>query len=366
MNRINRQSLKPPMASIPGANFVLRSARQEDLKDLRDLASQFSLLNLPADKKILAEKIARSVGSFAGEIDKSEAEYLFVCEDLETNSVVGSSLILAKHGTEDIPHYYFKITKRNRFSDDLGVGFIHQVLQFKEDTNGPTEVGGLLIDRSYRRRPEKLGKQISLVRFLYMAMRPEEFESRVLCELTPPLGEGGRSEFWEALGRRFTGLPYQEADLISQRNKEFISSLFPEEDIYLALLDSRARVDLGRVGQETRPAQHLLESIGFEYLNEVDPFDGGPHYGAELKNISIVKNTRETKVVAIGSGGTVAFGERRGVTGTTLAGVKVDGEFRAVWTPFEDRGIEGFAMPSAVMKTLDVVDGESVFCSPVA
>ncbi len=80
----------------------------------------------------------------------------------------------------------------------------------------------------------------------------------------------GRSEFWEALGRRFTGLPYQEADLLSQSHKEFIESLFPQDDIYLALLDSKARLVLGRVGEATKPAQHLLENIGFHYLDEVD------------------------------------------------------------------------------------------------
>ncbi len=101
-----------------------------------------------------------------------------------------------------------KSLKKDRYSEDIGVGFIHQVLQLKQDTNGPTEIGGLLVDKNYRKRPEKLGKQMSLIRFIYMGMSRGEFEDRVLCELTPPLGEGGRSEFWEALGRRFTGLPY--------------------------------------------------------------------------------------------------------------------------------------------------------------
>lgn len=129
------------------------------------------------------------------------------------------------------------------------------------------------------------------------------------------------------------------------------------------MLDSRARVDLGRVGQETRPAQHLLESIGFEYLNEVDPFDGGPHYGAELKNISIVKNGRKTKVNTIGP---AAGGEKRHLAGTTLVGTKLDGEFRAVWTPFEDRGEAGISIPAAAMKTLDLTDEDFVFSSPVS
>lgn len=362
MNKISRQFgqiLSSGAASgMTGGKFILRNAVAGDLRGLVDLAGQFSLLNLPSDKKILGEKIERSLASFAGELAKDQAEYLFVCEDVETETIVGSSLILAKHGTEEIPHYYFRIVKRNRFSEDLGIGFIHQVLQLKEDTDGPTEIGGLLIDRAYRRRPEKLGKQISLVRFLYMGMHPEEFEKRVLCELTPPLGEGGRSEFWEALGRRFTGLPYQEADLISQGNKEFISSLFPEEDIYLALLDSRARLVLGRVGQETRPAQHLLESIGFEYLHEVDPFDGGPHYGADLANISIVKNTVEASVAPIG--------DKPTYNAIALVGHKREGFFRAVWTPVEKRGDREFALPQGATKTLDVAEGDSIFCSVVS
>ena len=336
-------------------NFLLRSVRQNDLRSLQDLAGQFSLLNLPADKKILGEKIERSIASFAGELPKRDAEYLFVVEDLEQEAVVGSSLILAKHGNDDVPHYYFKLVKKNRFSEDLGVGFIHQVLQFKEDTDGPTEIGGLLIDRTYRRRPEKLGKQISLVRFLYMGMAKNEFETRVLCELTPPLGEGGRSEFWEALGRRFTGLPYQEADLISQRNKEFISSLFPEEDIYLCLLDSRARLVLGRVGDETRPAQHLLESIGFKYLHEVDPFDGGPHYGANVEDITLVKN---------GAWARVSTAEKGQFANRAFVGFKRDGEFRAVFAACDKQG-DGLVVPAAVFKTLDAESGEKIFYSPV-
>lgn len=273
--------------------FRVREVKREDLTQLVDLAKQFNLLNLPGDKKVLSDKIERSVASFAGELSKDKSEYLFVLEDMEEQLVVGSSLILAKHGNEDTPHSYFKILKRDHFSSALGIGFIHQVLRFQLDTDGPTEIGGLLVDKIYRRRPEKLGKQISLSRFVYMGMNPDRFEERVLCELTPPLTDEGRSEFWEALGRRFTGLNYQEADLLSQTNKEFIESLFPQEDIYLCLLDSKARVVLGRVGEATKPAQHLLESIGFEYLEEVDPFDGGPHYGCKTKDISPIKKGQQ-------------------------------------------------------------------------
>lgn len=334
-------------------SFVIRAVAHEDLQQLTDLAKQFNLLNLPGNRKILAEKIARSESSFAGELPKDQSEYLFVLEDTEEKFVVGSSLIIAKHGNEEVPHCYFKILKRDHFSQDLGLGFIHQVLRFQTDADGPTEIGGLLVDKTYRRRPERLGKQISLSRFLYMGLNPERFESRVLCELTPPLTEEGRSEFWEALGRRFTGLPYQEADMLSQTNKEFIESLFPEEDIYLSLLDSKARLVLGRVGEATKPAQHLLESIGFEYLDEVDPFDGGPHYGAKTAEILPIKHGKKALI-----------GELKDASFKTQGLVGVgSNSFRCVMTGYDLRdGV--LTIPNKARELLQVDLNQEVFVSP--
>lgn len=337
-------------------SFIVRPARREDLGELVDLAKQFGLLNLPGDKKVLTQKIEKSLQSFSGEATKAESEYLFILEDTEENVVVGSSLIMAKHGTEEIPHSFFKILKRNHFSEDLGIGFIHQVLRFELDIDGPTEIGGLLVDKAYRRRPEKLGKQISLSRFLFMGMNLEKFEDRVLCELTPPLTDEGRSEFWEALGRRFTGLPYQEADLLSQSHKEFISSLFPVEDIYLCLLDAKARLVLGRVGVQTKPAQHLLESIGFEYLEEVDPFDGGPHFGAATKDIRVIKEGRRVRVAEFRD---AAYKEK------SLVGVQTDSpeDFRASMVSCDLRGDE-VALPAKARDLLKLDIGDEVFWAP--
>lgn len=334
-------------------SFVIRAVQRDDLLQLTDLAKQFNLLNLPGDKKILAEKIARSEASFAGDLPKNKSEYVFVLEDVEEKMVVGSSLIIAKHGSEEVPHCYFKILKRDHFSQDLGLGFIHQVLRFQTDADGPTEIGGLLVDKMYRRRPERLGRQISLSRFVYMALNPERFEERVLCELTPPLTEEGRSEFWEALGRRFTGLPYQEADMLSQTNKEFIESLFPEEDIYLTLLDAKARLVLGRVGEATKPAQHLLEGIGFEYLEEVDPFDGGPHYGAKTREILPIKMGKKLLLGEFSdpnykTQGLVGFGST---------------DFRCVMTSYEIRD-GAVSIPNKSRELLGAELDQEVFVTP--
>lgn len=335
-------------------SFIVRPVHFDDQNQLVDLAKQFNLLNLPGDKKVIAEKIERSVQSFAGDLSKEKSEYLFVLEDVEENMVVGSSLVLAKHGNNEVPHSYFKIFKRDHFSQDLGVGFIHQVLRFGLDYDGPTEIGGLLVDRSYRRRPEKLGKQISLSRFLYMGLYPDRFEERVLCELTPPLTEEGRSEFWEALGRRFTGLPYQEADLLSQSHREFIESLFPQDDIYLCLLDSKARLVLGRVGEATKPAQHLLESIGFTYLDEVDPFDGGPHYGASVSQILPITQGRKLVVTDCRD---AVYREQ------VLVATTNDNDFKVTLSSADVRGND-VALPPKTRQLLDVSSGEQVYISP--
>jgi arginine N-succinyltransferase len=334
-------------------SFILRGAEPEDLIQLVDLAKQFNLLNLPGDRKILGDKIERSVASFAGNLPKSHAEYLFVIEDAEEGAIVGSSLILPKHGTDEVPHTFFKVLKKNHYSEDLGIGFIHQVLRFQMDTDGPTEIGGLLVDKSYRRRPEKLGRQISFVRFNYIGMYPERFEDRLLCELTPPLTDEGRSEFWEALGRRFTGLPYQEADLLSQSHKEFIQSLFPEEDIYLCLLDTKARTVVGRVGDSTKPAQYLLESIGFHYLEEVDPFDGGPHYGAKVQDLLPIKHGLNLRVAEWKDANFKQVG---------LIAIDRDG-YRCIQTPYESRGDE-VSVPLTTKKILDIENDEMVYVTP--
>ena len=334
-------------------SFIVRPVHFDDLGQLVDLAKQFNLLNLPGDKKVISEKIDRSVRSFSGDLPKEKAEYLFVLEDVEEKLVVGSSLVLAKHGNNEVPHSYFKIFKRDHFSQDLGVGFIHQVLRFGLDYDGPTEIGGLLVDKTYRRRPEKLGKQISLSRFLYMGLYPERFEERVLCELTPPLTEEGRSEFWESLGRRFTGLPYQEADLLSQSHREFIESLFPQDDIYLCLLDSKARLVLGRVGEATKPAQHLLESIGFSYLDEVDPFDGGPHYGANVSQILPITQGRRLKLIDCKD----PIYREQGLVATT------HDEFKVTLTSADIRGND-IALPVKTRQLLGLELGEDVYMSP--
>lgn len=332
-------------------SFVVRSVQFEDLEQLYDLARQFTLLNLPADRKVLEKKIARSVASFEGDVDRDDAEYCFVVADKEDGFIAGSSTIVAKSGTKSTPNYSFKVLKKERFSRDLGVGFIHQILRLHINTNGPTEVGGLVVDRSYRNRPEKVGRLASLSRFLYIGMKPERFEDELHAEMAPPLTEEGRSEFWEALGRRFTGMPYKEADAISSQNNGFIQSLFPEEDIYLCLLDSKARLVLGRVGEETQAALHMLNKLGFKYKEEVDPFDGGPHLTCPKTECTIVKNLKSYKLKK---------GTPTGFEQQTIFGLLRNHQYYGGVSSYSVEG-DHILFPEKTWSLLDLNEGEKVY-----
>lgn len=279
--------------------FCLRSVQPNDLKDLYRLSTIMNFINLPSDEEIIGEKIESSVRSFTNpNLDFSKNYYIFVLEDHSSGEILGVSMIHAQHGTENEPHFYLGVGQESKFSQTINTGFVHGTLKLGLDTDGPTEIGGLILSPEYRGHHEKLGKQLSFVRFLYMSMHPERFKSMVHSELMPPFDKNGNSPLWEAIGRRFINMNYQEADILSRNNKEFILSLFPAENIYQTLLPMEAREAIGKVGKETEPVRKMLESIGFKYTYEVDPFDGGPHYRCPLKDIKPIKEKIEGVAVA--------------------------------------------------------------------
>ena len=278
--------------------FVVRPALRADVDELYRLASKVFFINLPADKKIIKRKVALSEKSFAGKLrSKKQGEFIFVLEDRQKRKIVGCSAILAQHGTPEEPHIYFKVLKKKKQSQSLAKHVWHQVLRLGFDTKGPTEIGSLVLAPRYRGRPERLGLLLSFSRFMFMAAQAKKFRSKVLAELMPPLDQHGDSILWEAIGRKFTHMSYKEADVLSRKNKEFIQSLFPEGDIYVAMLSQEVQHAIGKVGEATQPVKRMLERIGFRYGQMIDPFDGGPHYWAKRQNIKPVKNTTKVKLV---------------------------------------------------------------------
>jgi arginine N-succinyltransferase len=277
--------------------LVLRDVQKNDLAGLKRLAAVLNTVNLPNNEETLSAIIDKSVRSFAGKVkNPMDREYLFVLEDPRNATILGTSMIIAQHGTYEAPHIYYEVSEREHYSASIGRHFRHKVLSIAYNYEGPTEIGGLVVDPPYRATPDKPGKQLSYVRFLFMAMHRRLFRPRVLAELLPPLLPDGRSLLWEACGRKFTGLSYQEADRLSRQNKEFIKELFPSSGIHATLFPARVQKVLGEVGPQTRGVQRMLERIGFRYVERIDPFDGGPHFEANVADITLVRRYRTMKL----------------------------------------------------------------------
>jgi arginine N-succinyltransferase len=337
--------------------LLLRDAQRSDLASLARLAKVLNTVNLPYDERALTRIIDHSVRSFSGEIrDARERHYVFVAEEPRSGRMVGTSMVIAQHGTRESPCTFFDVSEREHYSSTIDRHFRHAVLSIGYHFDGPTEIGGLVVDPALRGGADRPGKQLAYVRFLYMAMFPDRFREKVLAELMPPLEKDGRSLFWESFGRRFTDLDYQTADKLSRENKEFIQQLFPPVDVYATLFPERVRRALGAVAPETEPIRHLLEKIGFAYVSRVDPFDGGPHYEAKLADVTLVRAYRR---LALAEEPLARGGEER-LVAALRAGRN---RFRAVRCPSRaTRG--GVAIPAEARELLRARTGDKLHVIP--
>lgn len=339
--------------------YEIRAALKADEDDLLDLARYLDSVNLPNDRATIAEILAHSEESFDGtEKDPRRRNYVFVLRDLEEKRAVGTSMVIAQLGRRDAPYIFFDVHVEERYSATLDSHFVHDVLSIGYSFDGPTEIGGLVVHPDSRRAPEHLGMLISYVRFLWIALHRDLCQSRVLAELLPPLEPDGTSHLWEAVGRRFTGLGYREADRLSKRNKEFIRGLFPDGFIYASLLPAEAQGVIGKVGPQTRGVEKLLRRIGFRYWNRVDPFDGGPHFIAQTDEISLVQRVRRGAVKV----GTPGAGALKALIAAEMSTAPFFRAVPAFVRPLDDGS---FLLEGSVAAHLGAVDGAEIAVLPL-
>ena len=163
-------------------------------------------------------------------------------------------MVIAQHGTRESPCTFFDVSEREHYSSTLDRHFRHEVLSIGYHFDGPTEIGGLVVDpaRARRRGARRASSSPSCASSTWRCTRSASARrcSPSSCRRSRP---DGRSLFWEAFGRRFTDLDYQTADKKSRENKEFIQQLFPPVDVYATLLPAAgAARRSGKVGAGDR------------------------------------------------------------------------------------------------------------------
>jgi len=276
--------------------FVLRPIGLGDLDPLVALLDHatFGLTTLPSDRDLLQERILGSLQSFERTPRKPGGEtYLFVLTEEPGGRLMGTCGIISKVGGFE-PFYAYRVETAVHESKVLKVRKEIQILRLVKEHSGPSEIGSLFLAPGSRR--SGLGRFLSLSRFAFMAEFPGRFEPVVIAEMRGFIDAGGRSPFWEALGRRFFEIDFPQADYLSMKDKRFIGELMPAHPIYVALLPKEAQEVIGQVHPETLPALRLLESEGFGFSGMVDIFEGGPIVREQVERIRSVRESRKEAV----------------------------------------------------------------------
>ena len=174
--------------------FCTRNAQLADLDDIYELSKLETLINLPRDRNRLSHIINNSLESFVlPHQDRAKNHYLFVLEDCSNSQVVGVSLIHGQHGTDEKPHFFFRVESETKSYPPIDAKLTHKVLVLDYEPNGYSEVGGLILHPKYRKNPYKLGKQLSLARFLYISIRRELFTKIIHTEFLPSINPQGEN-----------------------------------------------------------------------------------------------------------------------------------------------------------------------------
>lgn len=275
--------------------FVLRPATKKDLPEIYKLSKSAAtgITTLPPDKKILTEKLLKTNKAFTKRVQKPSDElYFFVLEDCLNKCIAGCCAILASVGGHH-PFYSYRLYFEQLESKQLNIKKTIPLLKLKKVSSGPTEICSLMLSSSYRKGG--LGRLLSSGRFLFMANYPTRFKRKVIAEMRGFSDENIISPFWEYMGRPFYEIDFQQADILSSFQPDFIESLIPKYPIYLNLLPKKAMKYIAKPHPNTLPALKMLTKEGFAFDYEVDIFDAGPQISASVASIQSIKNSRIKK-----------------------------------------------------------------------
>jgi arginine N-succinyltransferase len=273
--------------------IIVRAAGLDDTEQLWELIGQatYGMTTLQITKEQLTERIELSHFAFHRKTERPGSDlYVFVMEDLASKRLVGTSCIFSKIGGYE-PFYSYRRVIEQSSCELLGVTRHMESLQLQKVHDGPTEIGSLFVLPEYRGLGR--GRLLSLARFVFMARHPKRFAGEVIAEMRGVVNDDGSSPFWEAIGKKFFGMEFPEADSLSTIDKRFIEELMPRHPIYVCLLPQTAQDVLSQVHRQTEPALAMLCAEGFAISDQVDIFDGGPVVSCRREAIGAVQRTRE-------------------------------------------------------------------------
>jgi arginine N-succinyltransferase len=278
-------------------SFVVRAATPDDLQAIYEMAKLTGggFTNLPADRNSLERRLERTATAFTREEETiGDDLFVLVLENTENGQVRGTCQLFGQVG-QNWPFYSYRLTTFSQHSRELQRTVRAELLNLTTDLEGCSEVGGLFLHPN--ERAGGLGLLLARSRYLFIAMHRRRFADRVLAELRGIIDERGGSPFWDAVGGKFFGMSFQEADEFNAiHGNQFIADLMPKHPVYTAMLGEDARKVIGLPHPSGRAAMRMLENEGFAYENYIDIFDGGPTLTARTDSVASIARATELPV----------------------------------------------------------------------
>ena len=297
---------------------LIRPVCMADLDAVLDLArhSGTGLTNLPPDRDALSHRIKAAVRAISDEQERESGAAIMLVAEVK-GRICAVGMIFARVGAE-WPFYSYRITRQAALSRALARSKEQRLLNLVNDFDGETEVGGLFVHPEMR--GTALGKLMARSRYVFIAAHRQWFGQRVIAELRGFQDANGRSPVWDAIGRHFYDMEFEEADRTGAiHGNQFIADLGARYPIYISMLPQAAQSALGRPHDDGRPAHAMLLDEGFRDEGYVDIFDGGPTLVASVDSVRTIASARPAKYLGTQKGGSEA-----------LIAAGLGGEFRLV------------------------------------
>ncbi|VVP91787.1 Arginine N-succinyltransferase subunit beta [Pseudomonas fluorescens] len=279
--------------------MIVRPVQVTDLPALRTLVRQAGrgLTSLPANEERLSHRLRWARRTFAEQVERADADYLFVLED-DDQQVIGVSALTGAVGLRE-PWYNYRVGLTVSASADLGIQRHIPTLFLNNEMTGQSELGSLFLRPD--QRLEGHGRLLSLSRLLFVAEFPHLFGDKLIAELRGSADERGCSPFWDSVGRHFFKMDFSHADHLSWLgNKSFIAELMPRQPLYTCLLTEQAQAVIGKPHINSEAALKILTAEGFAHRGYIDIFDAGPLIESPIANIRTVRDSQLLEL-AIGS-----------------------------------------------------------------
>lgn len=334
--------------------LTIRPAQYSDLDALAELAAGVSALDvsLRNDVRELERLIALSEDALAADIEfPGEEQYLMIALDA-SGVPVGAMLVVAAAGHPGAD-YSFRNETIVHASHELGVNHRLYALTLSHELSGFTLLRPpLVLPGALRPVVERTLLQACLS---FIAENPARFAEDLIAPLPGIVDEQGESPFWSAVGSKFFGVSYRDAERHALgKDRSFMAELMPHHPIYVPLLPEDAQNALGQTRSEFMSAYALLIDEGFEAERYVDVFDGGPIFYVKR---DLARSVHDGQLLPLVTDAAVGRSEA-----VCLLANRETSRFRAVLASAIKRSDGAIATTGEVAGRLELIDHDEVRC----